>query len=118
MKLIPRKLNQNKLILGLLIIFSLIVLVTRIIVAKKLTGNHLPNFNFLTLSQYNGIDVSKPVLLALDGYVYDVSPGRDEFYAVGKPYHDLVGKDSSQLLHLVGADIIKRKYQVVGTYCP
>jgi predicted heme/steroid binding protein len=67
------------------------------------------------LSQYIGIDPSKPILLALDGLVYDVTAGR-EFYQPGGSYHDLAGKDSSTELHLVGGDIIKRKYPVVGTF--
>jgi predicted heme/steroid binding protein len=56
--------------------------------------------------------------LALDGYVYDVSAGREEYYNKGKPYHELVGKDSSQMLHIAGADLIRKKYPVVGIYTP
>ena len=66
------------------------------------------------LSGYSGNDPSKPILLALDGLVYDVTAGK-EYYRPGGSYHDLAGKDSSKLLHLVGGDIIKRKYPVVGT---
>ena len=65
------------------------------------------------LAKYNGADPKLPIYLALDGYIYDISKGR-EFYQVGGPYHDLAGKDSSKELHLVGGGIIKRKYQVVG----
>jgi len=67
------------------------------------------------LAQYIGVDPTKPILLALDGLVYDVTAGR-EFYQPGGSYHDLAGKDSSNELHLFGGNIIKRKYPVVGTF--
>lgn len=76
----------------------------------------MPSFNQSELARYNGDDESLPIYLVLDGYVYDVSAGRADFYAPGQAYHDLVGKDSSSLLHLVGGDIIKRKYKIVGIY--
>lgn len=76
--------------------------------------HNLPTFTLEELSKYDGNDKSMPIYLALDGYVYDVSAGRDKFYAPGSPYHELVGKDSSILLHVVGSDIIKKKYKVVG----
>lgn len=78
--------------------------------------NGLQSYNQAELAKYNGDDASLPIYLALDGYVYDVSAGRDDFYAPGQAYHDLVGRDSSSLLHLVGGDIIKRKYMIVGIY--
>ncbi|EKD84736.1 MAG: neuron derived neurotrophic factor [uncultured bacterium] len=65
------------------------------------------------LKKYNGTDADLPIYLALDGVVYDVTAGR-EFYASGGAYHYLAGKDASIPLHLVGADIIKNKYPVVG----
>lgn len=65
------------------------------------------------LANFNGIDPKMPIYLALDGNVYDVSKGK-EFYKLGGAYHDLAGKDSSTELHLVGGDIIKRKYPIIG----
>lgn len=65
------------------------------------------------LKEYDGTDVTLPIYLALDGLVYDVSAGQ-EFYAPGGAYHYLAGKDSTVLLRLIGGDIIKRKYPVVG----
>lgn len=70
-------------------------------------------FTASELAKYNGVDPKLPIYLALDGYIYDISKGR-EFYQVGGPYHDLAGKDSSKELHLVGGGIIKRKYPIVG----
>jgi predicted heme/steroid binding protein len=65
------------------------------------------------LKQYDGTDPQKPIYIAMNGYIYDVSAGRS-FYETGGSYHYLAGKDSSQELNLIGGDIIKRKYPVVG----
>lgn len=70
-------------------------------------------FTLDELSQYNGTDPDLPILLALDGLVYNVTSGK-KFYFLGGPYHDLAGKDSSKELHIAGGEIIKRKYPVVG----
>lgn len=74
----------------------------------------LPKFTLEQLKPFDGSDPNKPIYLVLDGLVYDVTSGK-EFYQTGAPYHYLVGKDSSALLHLVGGSTIKRKYKVVGT---
>lgn len=73
----------------------------------------LPKFSLEQLKPFDGTDPKKPIYIALDGLVYDVTPGR-EFYQVGGSYHDLAGKDSSGLLHIFGGAIIKRKYRVIG----
>lgn len=78
----------------------------------------LPAYSAAELSQHNGEQPDRPVLLALDGYIYDVSAGRDDFYAPGKPYHYLAGRDSSQELHLAGGEIIRNKYPIVGKFRP
>lgn len=70
-------------------------------------------FTLEELAQYNGTDSEKPIYLALNGLVYDVSGGR-EYYETGGSYHWLAGKDSSKDLNLIGGDIIKRKYPVIG----
>ena len=67
------------------------------------------------LKKYDGSNPELPILLALDGKVYDVTTGKD-FYKVGGPYHSLAGKDSSQELHVAGGGIIKRTYPVIGEY--
>lgn len=76
----------------------------------------LPVYTKEDLKRYNGENLDAPVYLALDGYVYDVSPGREDFYNPGKVYHYLTGRDSSIELHLAGAGIIRKKYQLVGKY--
>lgn len=73
-------------------------------------------FDTIELARYNGEDQTLPIYLAYDGYVYDVTAGKADFYGPGQPYHDLVGKDSSALLNMFGGEIIKQKYEVVGAY--
>ncbi|MFZ2199664.1 MAG: cytochrome b5 domain-containing protein [Microgenomates group bacterium] len=81
-------------------------------------NSDLPTIDSKELLKYDGNDPNVPIYLALDGYVYDVSPGRADFYGPGQSYHDIVGKDSSALLHIIGGDIVKRKYKIVGVYRP
>lgn len=76
----------------------------------------LPLYSKEDLKRYDGENLDAPVYLALDGYVYDVSPGREDFYNPGKVYHYLVGRDSSRELHIAGASIIREKYLIVGRY--
>ncbi|CAN8068300.1 unnamed protein product [Agarophyton chilense] len=49
------------------------------------------------LKQYNGRDVRLPVLLAVDGEVFDVSHAK-RHYGPGETYHCLVGRDASWAL--------------------
>jgi len=65
------------------------------------------------LKKYDGSNPYLPIYIALDGNVYDVSSGR-KYYETGGPYHYLAGKDSSKELNLIGGDIIKRKYKIIG----
>ncbi|KKR05718.1 MAG: hypothetical protein UT34_C0002G0225 [candidate division WS6 bacterium GW2011_GWF2_39_15] len=65
------------------------------------------------LSKYNGAIKGRPILIGLNGYVYDVTEGK-KFYEPGGTYHYLAGKDSSSELNLIGGDIIRRKYPIVG----
>ena len=65
------------------------------------------------LTKYDGTDPTKPIYIAFEGLVYDVTTGKS-FYAPGGTYHWLAGKDSTKDLALIGGDIIKRKYPVVG----
>ena len=74
---------------------------------------NLKTFTLQELGNFNGTDPKLPIYLALDGYIYDVTKGK-EFYQLGAPYHDLAGKDSSRELHLFGGNIIKRKYPTIG----
>ena len=77
---------------------------------------NLPTFNDSDLAQYDGVDLTKPVYIAYEGYVYDVSAGREEFYNQGKPYHYLAGKDSTSQLNIAGGGIIRAKYKVIAKY--
>ncbi len=79
--------------------------------------SNMPIYTESTLAKYDG-STDEPVLLALDGLVYDVTPGRVDFYNPGESYHYLVGKDASGWLHIYGAGLIKEKYKVVGVYQP
>lgn len=81
--------------------------------ASVASNKSLPIFTADQLKKYNGNDPSLPIYLVLDGYVYDITKGK-EFYVPGAPYHYLAGRDSSVELHMVGGDIIKRKYPIVG----
>lgn len=77
------------------------------------SASNLKKFSTAQLAKYNGVDPTLPIYIGLDGFVYDVTKGKD-FYKVGGPYHDLAGRDASSELHLVGGGIIKRKYPIVG----
>jgi predicted heme/steroid binding protein len=65
------------------------------------------------LKKFDGTDSSQPVYLAYEGNIYDVSEGRS-YYAPNGAYHWLTGKDATNDLNLVGGDIIKKKYPIVG----
>ena len=67
------------------------------------------------LRKYDGTNANLPIYLALDGVIYDISRG-GEFYTVGGPYHYLAGRDSSDILHVLGENIIQGKYSAVGRY--
>ncbi|KAH7055859.1 cytochrome b5-like heme/steroid binding domain-containing protein [Macrophomina phaseolina] len=47
------------------------------------------------LAAYDGSDPSKPIYLALNGTIYDVSPGR-HFYGPGGGYHFFAGRDAAR----------------------
>jgi membrane-associated progesterone receptor component len=55
------------------------------------------------LSEYDGTDPSKPLLVAVRGHVYDVNRGRD-FYGPGGPYAMFAGKDCTRALAKVSFD--------------
>lgn len=85
-------------------------------VSEDLATINLPKYSAEELKRYDGTDPQKPILLALDGLVYDVSLGGDDFYKPGESYHYLVGVDSSRYLHIYGENLIRKKYPVVGRY--
>ncbi|CAD6503758.1 BgTH12-05503 [Blumeria graminis f. sp. triticale] len=53
------------------------------------------NYSDDDLKAFNGTDPSKPILLAINGTIYDVSPGR-RFYGPGGSYHFFSGRDASR----------------------
>ena len=120
MKIKINKISKKKL-LTILVFALLLVLVDYL--AQRGQGSAraevdpgLSEYTKESLAQYDGSDLDKPVLLAMEGLVYDVSPGRDEFYNPGQGYHYLAGRDATLELLIAGGSIIKRKYQVVGIY--
>lgn len=77
----------------------------------------LPTYTTTSLAQFNGEDLALPIYIAFDGDVYDVSSGR-KFYGPEGTYHFLAGSDGTSLLKIMGGDIIKKKYPVIGTFSP
>lgn len=110
---------MNKLVL--LVVVILIEIFSVYLLSVKVLNNYaiiqaeqsLLNFTTDNLSLYNGINPDLPIYLAFNGYVYDVTPGKN-YYEVGGSYHYLAGKDSTADLNLFGGDIIVRKYKVIG----
>jgi len=92
------------------------VIVSNFSYTNELLASGLPLYNQKTIQEFNGENLLKPVLIAYNGFVYDVSAGREEFYNIDRPYHYLAGKDSTKDLNIAGGAIIKRKYSIVGIY--
>lgn len=113
--------NKNKIVVvaGAAIGILFFLLTVSLQQPKKISGSSIGRvdagkvFSLKELSKYDGSDPSLPIYLVLDGNVYDVTPGK-KFYEAGGAYHSLAGRDSSALLHLVGGDIIKKKYKIAG----
>lgn len=76
-----------------------------------------PTYTASSLATFDGTDETKPIYIAIDGNVYDVTEGK-KFYAPGGVYHFLAGTDGTTLLKVMGGDIIKKKYPVVGIFAP
>ncbi|MEI7579409.1 MAG: cytochrome b5 domain-containing protein [bacterium] len=116
-----KKIARTKLIIVLsgmifIVVFGIALIYFRINYNKALPNNvseNLRTYNTNHLAEFDGTDPAKPIYLGLNGYVYDVTPGK-QFYEVGGSYHYLAGKDSSAELNLIGGDIIVKKYQVIG----
>lgn len=95
-----------------LLVISLSPGISKKTIASK-KNNALPAISKSELIKFNGEDSKKPIYIALEGFVYDVTAGK-KFYVPGAPYHYLAGKDSTQELKLFGANLIKNKYPVVA----
>ncbi len=102
--------------ISVIIIFCLLIVVG-FLFFKKPTLAGSQSFTPAILTQFDGTDPTKPIYLGLDGLVYDVTTGK-EYYDLRGRYHFLAGKDSSDLLHIAGASIIKVKYPVIGKLAP
>lgn len=102
-------------IVGILAVASYFVYFRSIFASPQhIAAGNLSQFTAESLRQYDGTDQELPIYIGLDGYVYDVTPGR-EWYAPGGTYHAIAGTDASRELHIFGAAIIKEKYTVIGT---
>jgi membrane-associated progesterone receptor component len=55
------------------------------------------------LADFDGSDPQRPLLIAIRGYVYDVTRSRD-FYGPGGPYGMFAGKDCTRALAKVSFD--------------
>jgi membrane-associated progesterone receptor component len=61
------------------------------------------DYSLPELSEYDGSDPTKPLLIAIRGQVYDVTRGRD-FYGPGGPYGMFAGKDCTRALAKMSFD--------------
>lgn len=61
------------------------------------------DYTIAELTQYDGSDLTKPLLVAIRGQVYDVGRGRD-FYGPGGPYGMFAGKDCTRALAKLAFD--------------
>lgn len=77
-------------------------------------SSELPSMTIGELAAYDGSDLTKPVYLAMEGYIYDISSGRESFYNVGMPYHFLAGVDATAELRIAGGSIIAKKYPIIA----
>jgi len=118
-KQIIMKINVKKLIIILFAIFVVVFVLAYVykratyVSVHVVTDNTLITISLTELAQFDGTDDNKPIYIGMNGYVYDVSAGRD-YYKVGGAYHYLAGKDSSNELNLIGGDIIARKYKIIA----
>lgn len=75
----------------------------------------LEEFTEEELSEYDGTDPDKPIYIAIDGKIYDVS-AKPEYYGEGGVYNFLVGKEAAQIFEDegIGTDIITERYTQIG----
>ncbi|MBI2465181.1 cytochrome b5 domain-containing protein [Candidatus Shapirobacteria bacterium] len=81
---------------------------------KRVVVNNLTRIIYVEeLKGYDGTVENRPIYLAYEGYVYNVTDGK-EYYQPGGVYHSLAGRDATKELNIAGGSIIKRKYPIVG----
>eukprot|EP01095_Lingulamoeba_sp_RSL-Kostka_P006615 TRINITY_DN2081_c4_g1_i1.p1 TRINITY_DN2081_c4_g1~~TRINITY_DN2081_c4_g1_i1.p1 ORF type:complete len:175 (-),score=59.81 TRINITY_DN2081_c4_g1_i1:86-610(-) len=105
-------------IILMILIFFMVILLIKTIVSiyttpspanikkqafKKPEPKPLVNYTLEELAEYDGTDENKPILLALDGKVYDVTRGA-AFYSKDGPYGIFAGHDASLALALHEVD--------------
>jgi membrane-associated progesterone receptor component len=61
------------------------------------------DYNLAELREFNGNDKSKPLLMGVDGHVYDMSRGA-AFYGPGGPYAAFAGRDATRALAKMSFD--------------
>ena len=61
------------------------------------------DYTLAEVARHDGSDPTKPLLIAIRGYVYDVGRGR-AFYGPGGPYGMFAGKDCTRALAKVAFD--------------
>lgn len=108
---------MKKIIITVLIVILIINIIYLLIPVKTDIPEkykNLPQISQTEIAKHNGSNDS-PIYIALNGLVYDVTAGK-EFYIPSGPYHYLAGKDSSKELNLIGGNLIKNKYPVIGIF--
>ena len=74
--------------------------ITSFVVGKSSQSGLLPDKSEWAeedLKEFDGSDSSKPILMGINGKVYDVSKGR-EYYGKDGGYRNLAGRDATRLL--------------------
>lgn len=111
---------SNKIKEALLIIGALILVVMTFKMGwplirpkKTVIEKPLKVISMEELKGYDGTYENRPIYLAYEGLIYNVTGGK-EYYKPGGVYHYLAGKDATTELDFAGGGIIKAKYKVVG----
>ncbi|PIA15574.1 cytochrome b5 [Coemansia reversa NRRL 1564] len=93
--------SRSKIILGLGLAYATYKTLSYLWTKNTANTAAKPRFSYRKwtkrdISQYTGAE-EKPILIALDGKVYDVTDGRS-FYGPGCAYNVFAGRDASRLL--------------------
>jgi membrane-associated progesterone receptor component len=70
---------------------------------KPLPRGEERDYTLAELASFDGADPERPLLIAVRGKVYDVTPGR-AFYGPGGPYEMFAGKDCTRALAKMAFD--------------
>lgn len=116
MQFIQKKILIKKFLLIVLVFVVYLLIKINLFPVSDCDNLDIPVFNESSISVFNGQDLNKPVYIAYQGCVYDVTSGRDKFYGLDMEYNYLTGRDSTKELNIAGGGIIKSKYKLVGKY--